>query len=628
MDLLASWTQALLAEREEQRQRMRVLQDTVPLKVRRAEGLLWSPVEVESCAYVRGGARWEMACGEGGGVSGCFRNGQAVLLSPVDSGGEEDGLGSWNARVLKSKGMRLDVQLEGDGPEGMAIQHTRWVVEARPDERSFEAMAHALNHWINVDDAAEVARRDAFLGFREGRCEKKALGSSPAEGLNDKQQQAQAMVLEGHDVSLLHGPPGTGKTRTLVSCAEAMVRSGKKLLAAAPSNMAVDVMVERLARKGLTVVRVGHPAKVQDAVQSCTLDAHVERHEGFAQVSTYRKQADECQRQADRFVRNFGQAEREVRREARREARSLRKEADELELYLSEQILREADVVCATLVGCDDRRLRGIAFDVAMVDEAGQALAPATLIPCRRAPKVLLCGDPCQLPPTVKAQDSRVLEQSLMERLVAQGQTPCVMLEVQHRMHEDIMAAGSVHFYGGTLSAHADVKARTLEGVKPWLWVDTVGCGFDERRSEEGGSVSNPAEADFVTKRAMEWLGMHPGMSLGIVAPYAAQVECLKEHWQACAGEHANADVTIHTVDGFQGQERDAMIVSMTRSNDKGEVGFLSESRRIHVAQTRAKMGCMLVGDSVTLGNDPYLAWLVEFAQAQECYDSAWSWMV
>ena len=170
MDLLASWTQALLAEREEQRQRMRVLQDTVPLKVRRAEGLLWSPVEVESCAYVRGGARWEMACGEGGGVSGCFRNGQAVLLSPVDSGGEEDGLGSWNARVLKSKGMRLDVQLEGDGPEGMAIQHTRWVVEARPDERSFEAMAHALNHWINVDaDAAEVARRDALLGFREGR---------------------------------------------------------------------------------------------------------------------------------------------------------------------------------------------------------------------------------------------------------------------------------------------------------------------------------------------------------------------------------------------------------------------------------------------------------------------------
>ena len=263
-----------------------------------------------------------------------------------------------------------------------------------------------------------------------------------------------------------------------------------------------------------------------------------------------------------------------------------------------------------------------------MVDEAGQALAPATLIPCRRAPKVLLCGDPCQLPPTVKAQDSRVLEQSLMERLVAQGQTPCVMLEVQHRMHEDIMAAGSVHFYGGKLSAHADVKARTLDGVKPWLWVDTVGCGFDERRSEEGGSVSNPAEADFVTKRALEWLAMHPGMSLGIVAPYAAQVECLKERWQACAGEHANADVTIHTVDGFQGQERDAMIVSMTRSNDKGEVGFLSERRRIHVAQTRAKMGCMLVGDSVTLGNDPYLAWLVEFAQAQECYDSAWSWMV
>jgi superfamily I DNA and/or RNA helicase len=161
--------------------------------------------------------------------------------------------------------------------------------------------------------------------------------------------------------------------------------------------------------------------------------------------------------------------------------------------------------------------------------------------------------------------------------------------------------------------------------------VDTAGCGFEEVRSEEGGSVSNLDEAAFVLGRAVEWLTMHPGISLGIVAPYAAQVETLREGWSErlrAQPELREAAVTIHTVDGFQGQERDAMLVSLTRSNDKGEVGFLRESRRIHVAQTRAKMACMLVGDSATLSSDPFLADLFDFAQANDAYDSAWSWMV
>ena len=431
---------------------------------------------------------------------------------------------------------------------------------------------------------------------------------------------------------LLHGPPGTGKTRTLVAGMRALMSSGQRVLASAPSNMAVDVMVERLAEEGLNVVRIGHPMRVSDSVASRTLDARVQAQPEFGRVVKTRQDAEQRQREADRYVRNFGPEQREARRAARADARAMRKEAEELEGYLSERVLREANVVCATLVGCDDRRLRGLTFDVAVVDEAAQALPPATLIPMRRADRLVLCGDPCQLPPTVKSREGEVLKETMLERLIDEHADETVMLEVQHRMHASIMSAGNERFYGGKLKAHDHVAARTLSGIKPWVWVDTAGCGFDEQRSEEGGSVSNREEAQFVLDRAVDWLTLHPGMSLGIVAPYSAQVELLKVLWteRVRDGERSlsSADVTIHTVDGFQGQERDGMLVSLTRSNDRGEVGFLNEHRRIHVAQTRARMACMLVGDSATLTSDPYLGWLLEHAQQQDAYDSAWSWMV
>lgn len=570
-----------------------------------------------------------MECGEGGGLSGCFRNGQAVLLTAIE-GSSEDAIAPCNARVLKSRGHALEVQLEGVGPEGVAIQHIRWTVEARPDERSFESMAHALSHWINVDDKSLLNQREAGLGFAEPETEEGFDSACEAHEMNDQQVEATKLLSSGSSVGLLHGPPGTGKTRTLVHGIHCLVKNGKRILASAPSNMAVDVLVERLAKCGLNVVRVGHPAKVQDHVLERTLDAQVEQHDGYGRVTGYRRQADEWQRQADRHVRNFGPAEREARKEARREARALRKEADELETFLAEEILRKADVVCATLVGCDDKRLRALNFDVAVVDEAGQALAPATLIPMRRSPRLFLCGDPCQLPPTVKTREAAALNQSLMEFLLEQGKTPVVMLEEQYRMHQAIMRSGSERFYQGKLVAHHSVGERSLEGLRPWVWVDTAGCGFEEKRSEEGGSVANVEEARFVVARASEWLVEHPNMSLGVVAPYAAQVEALQNEWSGIVAGNRDlegADITIHTVDGFQGQERDGMIVSLTRCNERGEIGFLSDSRRIHVAQTRARMACMLVGDSVTLGQDDYLGWLIEWAQGSDCYDSAWSWM-
>lgn len=635
LDLLTSWTQAVLAEREEDRRRFELLQSDLSLKARRAEGLTWSPVEVTKVSYAFGGAKWSLRCSEGGGFLGAFRVGSAVALKPIGDEQDVQEIGAWPARVMKVRGLELDVVLDGDGPEGVPIQHISWMLDARSDERSFNAMAHALSHWVNVEDESLLSFRDVVLGFDN------SVGSAfvsevemeevDLTGLNDQQIAAVKSMGMKSLLTLLHGPPGTGKTKTLVAGMKAMTRRGERILATAPSNMAVDVLVERLNSEGLNVVRVGHPMRVSEEAMSRTLDSRIMAQPEYGRVVKTRQEAEQRQREADRYVRNFGADQRENRRVARAEARLMRKEAEDLENYLSDRVLREAEVVCATLVGCDDRRLRNLHFDVAVVDEAAQALPPATLIPMRRANRLVLCGDPCQLPPTVKSLDARVLETTLLERLIDMHPNETVMLNVQHRMHEAIMSAGNAKFYGGKLLAHPSVAKDEMEGIQPWMWVDTAGCGYEEDRSEEGGSISNKEEARFVLDRAADWLQIDPTMSLGIVAPYSAQVELLRELMHDAMKDGripSQADVAIHTVDGFQGQERDGILVSMTRSNSRGEVGFLVESRRIHVAQTRAKKACMLVGDSATLGKDPYLSWLMEHAQQHEAYDSAWSWLV
>ncbi|MEY3010420.1 MAG: hypothetical protein RLZZ314_1062 [Bacteroidota bacterium] len=643
IDLIRAWTQALLAERDEERSRLQLLLENASLKSRRAEGVTWSPVSVVRAEYAMGGAKWAMECGAGGGSEGAFRSGSAVLLTPIGSHAEVKEWGSWPARVMKVQGLAMEVLLEGEGPEGVAIQHLKWTVDARADERSFQAMAHALNHWLNTEDPVLRRYRDLGLGLPGTPHSQRdpSHGVSPDcsdslaklpvtdPSLNEQQANAVKLITSGSQVALVHGPPGTGKTRTLVSAIQNLVNDGCKVLAAAPSNMAVDVLVERLSQAGLEVVRMGHPMRVQAHVLDRTLDALVEGDSDHAQVVALRRRAAQVQREADRHVRNFGPEERKARQMARSEARSLRKDADDMEGYLADRWLAKAHVVCATLVGCDDIRLRDMDFDVVVVDEASQALPPASLIAMRRAPRLVLCGDPCQLPPTVKSRGGKALEQTMLERGLL-GSVPAVMLEVQHRMHADIMSAGNEHFYGGALRAHPSVSDSALEGIAPWQWVDTAGCGFHEDTLTESGSVRNADEADFVVARALEWLDLHPGMTLGIIAPYAAQVECLTGAWQQAIQEgraSAASDITIHTVDGFQGQERDGILVSLTRSNSEGRIGFLAESRRIHVAQTRARKACMLVGDSATLCQDPYLAWLVEWAQQHNWYDSAWSWL-
>ena len=271
-------------------------------------------MEVVSAAYAFGGAKWHLKCKEGGGLPGAFRVGSAISLKPVGSESEMEAIGVWPARVMKVRGMELEVVLEGDGPEGIAVQHITWTVDARADERSFNAMAHALSHWVNVEDADRKRFRDLALGLAEWpeSSDLKNLfrGCCRVECPTDLRGESHVL---GSAHCALHGPPGTGKTRTLVAGMGALVRSGQKVLASAPSNMAVDVMVERLAEAGLNVVRLGHPMRVSDGVASRTLDARVQAQPEFGRVLKTRQDAEQRQREADRYVRNFGPEQREAK---------------------------------------------------------------------------------------------------------------------------------------------------------------------------------------------------------------------------------------------------------------------------------------------------------------------------
>ena len=315
IDLLTSWTEALLAERDDDRKRLAEVLSGSSLKVRRAEGLTWSPVEVTEASYAFGGAKWSLACKEGGGLPGIFRVGSAVLLTPIGDSKDVAEWGKWPARVMKMRGMEMEVVLEGDGPEGVAIQHISWTVDARADERSYNAMAHALSHWVNVEDESLKAFRNAALAVSAWPPDPHPDDaiSADSEGLNAQQQKAADAVWSRAPLTLLHGPPGTGKTKTLVTSVAGLVAGGKKILAAAPSNMAVDVLVERLGAEGLNVVRVGHPMRVSEHVLERTLDAQVQRQPEFGRVVKTRQEAEQRQHEADRYVRNFGSEQREAR---------------------------------------------------------------------------------------------------------------------------------------------------------------------------------------------------------------------------------------------------------------------------------------------------------------------------
>jgi ATP-dependent RNA/DNA helicase IGHMBP2 len=499
-------------------------------------------------------------------------------------------------------------------------------IDLSPDEttrrRQLSAMARA-----RIAKGRSGRLRDMLLGrraLRFGDVEKLEFLTF----LNPPQQAAVMFAMSAQDVAIVHGPPGTGKTTTLAEAVYQAVSQGDRVLACAPSNAAVDNLMERLVAMIPDVVRVGHPARVFEALRGHTLDELVENDPSAAVIRDMRREVKDLIRAAGKDFR--GRDGHRRRRELFAEAGQLRGQIRMLEKSVIKAVIDSADVICTTTT-IDDELLADREFDLVVIDEAGQCTLPGVWQAVLRADRLILAGDHCQLPPTVLSDEASRLgmRRSMMERLVEREGDSCFRrLTVQYRMHEAIMGFSSQRFYDGQLIADAAVKGHRLcdlAGVSenpltsdPIELIDTAGAEFDEQTEAEGSSRLNPKEANLIVRLVRDLLDA--GVSaeqIAVIAPYAAQVRLLRNRLDLRGLE-------IDTVDGFQGREKEAVLLTMVRSNDRGEIGFLADTRRTNVALTRARRKLIVVGDSATLGGHPFYAAMLEYFEQAAAYRSVW----
>jgi superfamily I DNA and/or RNA helicase len=516
-----------------------------------------------------------------------------------------------------------------------------WVTKGRIgvqlafDERSYIEMDRALRNVMEAKGNRLAELREILLGHQPAYFERMDY-TFEIPHLNPSQNEAVMKILAAKDVAVVHGPPGTGKTTTLVEAIKQLAKRESPILVCAPSNPATDLLTERLAKAGLNVVRIGNISRVDEDLLKHTIEGILDERAEMREVKKMKIEAASLFKQSEKFVRNFGPKEREEKRDTKNEARTLMQQAKMLEDYVIEKILSEADVICCTLVGAMNRYIEKKKFHTIVIDEAAQALEAATWIPIGKAEKVILAGDPFQLPPTVKSMEASKggLAVTLLEKAVERLEN-VQLLNVQYRMHELIMGFSNQEFYDNQLQAADFVAKWTLSmadgaDTRPVEFIDTAGCGYDEKVNSETLSSYNPEEY-FVLRQHLDHLltlaspDVRP--RIAIISPYREQVQFIQDNIKKDFDHYPDDDITVDTIDSFQGQERDVVYISLVRSNADGEIGFLKDTRRMNVAMTRAKKKLVVIGDSATLGGFRFYSRFFDYCEAHGCYGTAWEWM-
>ena len=487
----------------------------------------------------------------------------------------------------------------------------RVVLELLPSSATYDRLSGALRRIGESRRWAPVLRGGA------PRFDQRPRDAEVEHSLNPEQTQALLLAERAADVMLVHGPPGTGKTTVLVELIRRAAAREEKLLASAPSNLAVDNLVERLVAAGIDVARVGHPARVLPSVIEHTLDQKTQAHPQARIAAELVDQAMRLRLDARKRKERRGPGRFSEARAQEREARQLLAEARELEDRAEVAVLDKAQVVLATLTGIESRALEGRRFSLAVVDEATQAVEPAAYLALLRAERAVLAGDHLQLPPTVLSPDAQELSISLFERLALAHPAAMVTLLTQHRMNEQIMRYPSDALYGGRLRAHPAVAHHAIDAA-PLELIDTAGRGFEEETPEDSDSKMNTGEAELVAAEVRKLLAVLSARDVAVISPYDGQVQKLRQLL------HGLDELEIDTVDGFQGREKEAVVVSLVRSNPDGDLGFVADIRRINVALTRARKKLIVVGDSATIARHPFHEGFVRYAEAIGAWRSAW----
>lgn len=631
-------------EREEERKLHLEVIQAMPLPQRVKKGYSWHPLQTTETGYGIGG-RPVVTVTRAGEESHRFRAGTSVNLFTTQPGMNAPQRSGVIKYVKKN---RMQIVLGGE-------DLPNWLngggvgVDLMFDERTYVEMDRALQTLETARGNRIAELRDVIMGARDAEYRPIPDGQVAHLGhLNESQRHAVSQVLGAEHLALIHGPPGTGKTTTLVAAVGELVKKEGRVLFCTPSNSAADLVTMRLADIGLNVVRTGNISRVEEDVMRHTLDLQIADHPDTAQVKKLRREAADIRKKAHK-------AKGRDKGLYFRDAGKLAGFARALEDRTLDHVLDTADVVVCTLVGSATSILSRHTFHTCIIDEAAQALEPATWIPILKANRVVLAGDPYQLPPTVKSRAAEkggfnitLLEKALdvsvgLRREEGESKSPGErpqdaafwhsLLEVQYRMNRPIMGYSNEYFYGGKLRAAKLVAERSLPGVplaESVVFIDTAGTGFEEKLHPRFKSRYNDGELDILIEHMLLLRSNTPPEdalpTVAVITPYREQMVQAEDRIEA-EGRLNDFSLTINTVDGFQGRERDVVYLTLVRSNTRNEIGFLSDYRRMNVALTRAKKYLIVIGDSGTVGNDAFFSGFLNYVEANGLYQTAWEYM-
>jgi ATP-dependent RNA/DNA helicase IGHMBP2 len=517
-----------------------------------------------------------------------------------------------------------------DGKLGINIQF---------DDNSYNEMQLALDVVINANNNRISELREMIEGTLPISFQK-TNNDIIIPQLNLSQNKAVRHVLSVNDIGVIHGPPGTGKTTSLVQAIRVTLQTENQILVCAPTNSAVDLITEKLIELGIDVLRMGHPARISDELQKSSIDGKISSSPYYKDIKNLRRNAEEYFRMAGKYKRVFGKEDAQQRTAFYTEAKNCIKEARLLEDFIVDELFKTTQVICCTPVTSTHRGLAKKRFDTLFFDEASQALEPMVWIPLLKCKRLILCGDHFQLPPVVKSIEAKKggLDQTLLDRCI-KFKDAVSLLTRQYRMNTAIMGFSNNFFYNNELIADESVSAQVLLNDENSMlsrsieFIDTAGCNFDEIQNPETLSYFNPKEGDVLFKHLQQLLieygqqELLPAISVGLISPYKEQREWLKDNIGEVEFDKTKLEsLSVKTIDGFQGEERDVIYISLVRSNEKQEIGFLNDLRRMNVAITRAKKKLVVIGDSSTIGASKFYNSFLEYCEKHGAYRTAWEW--